>query len=201
MSEASATLRRHKLAHVPVLQVDCGLFQKRFASQCRTDQCKAACCTGGVWVDVEERDRILKNAGHVRTMMDAGQEQDPARWFDAGDVADPDFPSGRAAGTQVVNGRCVFLDEAGRCTLQRAEAGGNVNLKPFFCRIFPLTLEYGVLTLDEMAADQTQCCAVSPTGPSTIFDVCAAELDQMLGPDGVEELRQLGTFRVERDCR
>lgn len=200
MSATRATVRRHRLAHIPALQVDRALFEKRFAAVCQTSNCKAVCCRGGVWVDLEERARILANAERVQKLMDAAQDRNPSNWFESGEVVDPDFPSGMAAGTQVVNDRCVFLDGANLCTLQRADAGteGDLGLKPFFCRIFPLTLEYGVLTNDEMAAGQTQCCAVSPDGRSSVFDVCREELDHVLGADGVEELRHLA-FHMRAD--
>jgi Fe-S-cluster containining protein len=196
-------LRHHRLTHVAELHVDSSLLGQRFAAGCRTSNCKAACCKGGVWVDIDERARILAHADRVQKMMDASQDHDPGHWFESTEITDPDFASRTAVGTQVVNDRCVFLDSAGRCTLHRADANESEDgprLKPFFCRIFPITLENGVVMFDDLAADQTACCGVTPEGNSSIFDVCRDELQELLGPDGVEELRHLATIRLERRC-
>ena len=83
------------------------LLQARFNSDCRTAKCGAACCRWGVWADVEERDRILAHAGLIQQAMDETQDRNPAHWFESSEQPDPDFPSGRAVGTEVVNDRWV----------------------------------------------------------------------------------------------
>jgi hypothetical protein len=187
------TLRSHALKHIPTLSVGEGIAEARFGATCAMSNCRGVCCALGVKLDLGDRDRILANTDLVRRHMDAGQERDPDKWFEA-HYEDPDFPSGEAVATQVAGGSCVFLNSAGRCVLQAAEAdmpAGDL-LKPFFCRAYPITLEYGLLIIDdELCPDRTQCCGQEPGGPQTVFDVCAFELEFVLGAEGFQELREI----------
>ena len=182
-------LRRHKLRHLSTLQVEPGMLTARFASDCSMTRCTGRCCAHGVYVGLAEQQTILDNAAGIQGQMDASQVQDPAQWFDPEPVEDADFPSGRAIGTAELNGGCVFLNEAGRCVLQKASTAQTGNLKPFFCTAFPLTLDHGTLCLDDPRA--TGCCTPDPAGEQDVFDLCAQELEHVLGADGVGELRRL----------
>ena len=55
------------------LSVDPRMLEARFAAGCNTRLCRGACCRSGVWLDVEERERVLAHAGLVRDAMDPGQ--------------------------------------------------------------------------------------------------------------------------------
>jgi len=180
------------------LRVAPDLLEARFAAGCDTRLCTAACCRSGVWLDPRERDRVLAHAGIVRQAMDPDQPRDPRRWFSRRVVADPDFPSGRAVHTRVRNGRCVFLNGAGRCVLQKASGGrGGPQLKPFFCSAFPVTIDHGVLTLDHpKRRSQRRCCAATAGGPLTVFETCRAELRHVLGAVGVRRLRRIAAQRA-----
>jgi Fe-S-cluster containining protein len=170
--------------------VDPRLLRARFAAGCDTRRCNAACCRTGVWLDVAERDRILAHAERVRRVMERGQPRDTRRWFSRRSVTDADFPSGRAVHTRVVNGGCVFLDGEGRCVLQKASAAGP-RLKPFFCAAFPITIDQGVLTLDDHEhRSRPECCASRRDGPLTVFDVCRQELRHTLGAAELASLRR-----------
>jgi hypothetical protein len=176
------------------LQVHPSLLEARFAEGCDTGRCRGACCRTGVWLDVAERDRVLAHAGLVRQAMDPGQPKDTRRWFSRRATADPDFPSGRAVHTRVRDGGCVFLDRANRCVLQKASAarGNGLRLKPFFCTAFPVTIDHGVLTLDdEDFRAGHPCCEATPGGTQTVFDTCESELRHVLGAAGVSRLRRL----------
>jgi Fe-S-cluster containining protein len=183
-----------RLPNLPALRVAPSLLQERFAAGCDTRRCVGACCRTGVWLDPEERDRVLAHADLVRQAMDPDQPRDPRRWFSTRVVADPDFPSGTAVHTRVRNGRCVFLDRGGRCVLQKASA--NVSrapqLKPFFCTAFPVTIDGGVLTLDDQDFRAGQpCCEATDGGPLTVFDTCGMELRHVLGTAGLARLRRM----------
>lgn len=181
------------LAHLPTLTVSEDLARTRFRAGCSMTRCSGRCCRSGAWVDPVERDRILRHAETVQACMDAGQMRDPSRWFEGG-RQDPDFPSGRAVGTAVNGAACVFLDAAGRCAVHAAEARvapGTGTLKPFFCRAFPVTIESGVLGIDEEhGRGEHACCGSDPDGPLSVFDVCADELAFVLGPEAVAELKR-----------
>jgi len=197
-SEPNEVVRPAPRAYHSGLRVAPGLLQARFAAGCDTRLCTAACCRSGVWLDPRERDRILAHAGVVRRAMDPDQPTDPRLWFSRRVAADADFPSGRAVHTRVRNGRCVFLNGAGRCVLQKASAGrGGLQLKPFFCSAFPLTVDDGVLTLDDAKCRAGQpCCAPTAGGPLTVFETCRAELRHVLGAAGVRRLRRIAAQRA-----
>jgi hypothetical protein len=89
----------------------------------------------------------------------------------------------------------VFLSGAGRCVLQTASSG-ELQLKPFFCTAFPVTVVGGQLTLDDRAFRAGQpCCESTENGPLTVFDTCGMELRHVLGPAGVSRLRDLARRR------
>lgn len=183
-----------RLAHLGRLTIHRSMFARRFAAGCATGRCEAACCVLGVLVDVAERDRVLAHADLVARLMTPEQEHDPARWFAREDRHDRDFPSGRASHTRAGPGGCVFLDAERRCVLHKASlaAGGGLDLKPFFCRVFPLTVAEGVLRVDDLGPVRPErCCGAAPGGPLTVFDVCGPELEHALGADGAASLRRL----------
>jgi Fe-S-cluster containining protein len=182
-------LRRHRLTHLPELRVEPSMLTARFAADCSMSRCTGRCCAHGVYVELAERQAILDNAAAIQAQMDASQARNPAVWFDPEPIEDADFVSGRAVGTAEVNGGCVFLNEAGRCVLQKASTIQTGNLKPFFCVAFPVTIDKGALCLDDPRA--VDCCTPDPGGQRTVFDLCARELDHVLGADGVGELRRL----------
>jgi hypothetical protein len=181
-----------RLGHLGRLTVHRSLFALRFAAGCATRRCEAACCVLGVLVDSAERDRVLAHAGLVAGCMTPEQDRDPAHWFAREERLDRDFPSGRATHTRAGAGGCVFLDAERRCVLQKASPAAGLDLKPFLCTVFPLTVAEGVLRVDDMGASRpAHCCGATPGGPLTVFDVCGPELEHALGPDGAADLRRL----------
>lgn len=181
------------LSHLGTLGVSPRLLEARFASECRIEQCDASCCRIGVQVDLRERDRIIAHARLVQDAMDANQERDPGRWFEADAGRDSNYPSGWSVRTRTPNCHCVFLNDARRCVLQRAgvaEDRAGLDLKPFFCHAYPLTIVDGTLTIEDDLTDRVRCCRPVPDGELTVFDVCARELTHVLGPDGVRALRE-----------
>ncbi len=119
---------------------------------------------------------VVANAELVQSNMDPEQEQDPERWF-AETRNDADFPSRRAVATAVVNGGCVFLNSARRCVLQKASMSQPpekpLDLKPFFCTAFPITIDAGRLEIEE--GYDADCCIVTPDGVLDVFDLCSMD--------------------------
>src|SRR5215471_3291907 len=108
------------------------------------------------------RDRVLAEASLVVRYMEPSQEHDPTRWFEEEVFEDPDYPSGRAVCTTVVNDTCVFLDSQRRCVLHMAESESPA-LKPFYCRAYPVAIVQGRVTLDtDWCPEETQCCGTIP---------------------------------------
>jgi Protein of unknown function (DUF3109) len=192
--ERRVVLRRHRLSHLPGLEVNGSIFETRYDPGSSTSHCIGTCCQSGVKVDVAQRDQILAHADLVRQAMDPGQDHDVNAWFEATETPDPDFPSGRCVGTQVRGDGCVFLDAARRCVLQTATiaaARPGFDLKPFFCTAFPITITAGTLWIDEMCLDAPEgCCRPTPGGALDVLDVCEAELRHTLGTEGLAEFRQ-----------
>ncbi len=157
--------------------------------------CNASCCRYGVYADPAERERILAYADLIIAHMDPHQARNPNEWFEQEVWDDPDFPSGKTIGTRAMPYGCVFLNNCGKCTLQTtedAEGLGRFFLKPFYCVAYPITIEDGVLTVeDEEFLNRPECCRITPGGSLTVFDVCAGELRFVLGPEGDEELRAM----------
>jgi len=190
---AGSVIRRHRLGHIPELRVGREIVEDRFTSGCSMANCNSDCCSGGVFADVAEKHQILLHADLIRSHMDPEQVKDPASWFEEETVGDTDYPSGRAVGTAVHDDRCVFLTGQGHCVLQKAAAAsgmGRYALKPFFCWLYPVTLDGGVLTLDDPEfVDRPSCCKHGSEGDLTVFDVCPEELKLVLGEGGFAELR------------
>jgi Fe-S-cluster containining protein len=185
------------------LRIDPALLDARFAAGCDTRRCQGACCRNGVWLDPQDRDRVLAEADRVRAAMDPAQPRDSRRWFSRREVVDTDFPSGRAVHTRVNGGRCVFLNGAGRCVLQIASSPAEGRqLKPFFCTAFPVTIADGVLILDdEDYRAGHPCCETKRRGPRTVFDTCEMELRHVLGAAGLSRLRGLAARRARTRAR
>jgi hypothetical protein len=190
-----AELRNHHLSHIKRLRVDPVVFSATFEHACSMQNCNASCCQHGVMVDVKERDNILQHADLIHRYMDAGQIRDVEKWFEKEEEVDADFPSGTAVGTEANEHGCVFLRKDGRCVLQVAADGeglpGNA-LKPFYCFAFPITIDSGVLTIDDPEfTNRPQCCSMVPGGSRSVIDVCHFELEFVLGKKGLDELLDL----------
>ena len=181
------------MKHIPELRVGREIAEGRYPAGCSMRNCNADCCSGGVYADLAERDAILAHAELVKAQMDPGQQHDTAAWFEPEPIVDADYPSGKAIGTELHNDRCVFLNADGMCVLQKAAAAAGMDryaLKPFYCWLYPVTVEHGELTLhDPEYAERPTCCSYSGEGPLTVFEVCEEELILALGEEGLEELR------------
>jgi hypothetical protein len=185
-------LRKHHLGHLPELKVNENILSTRFDASCSVYKCDAKCCSMGVFADVVERDRILKNADLIRQYMEPTQQHDPSKWFEKNEIEDADFPSGRCIGTEATEKGCIFLQSNGRCVLQIAateEGHDKAFLKPFFCFAYPVTVDHGELIIDQPDfVRRPQCCTGVPGGPRKAIDVCREELEFVLGVEGYKEL-------------
>ncbi len=186
-------LHRHTQKHIPDLRIRPEVLQKRFAAGCSMNNCNAKCCRAGVHLDIGDQKRILDHADLVRKYMEPHQEKDSSGWFEEL-KDDKDFPSGQCVSTQVKHYGCVFLDNGGRCVLQKAaiaEGMPRFSLKPYFCVAYPVTIENGeIITDDPDFTYRTECCSTVEKGDLTVLDVCSMELEFMFGKEGLEELKE-----------
>jgi len=158
------------------------------------EECGGYCCRHGVYISLPERDRILEYADRVQALMDETQTLDPAEWFEDGVEEDEDYPGGLCVGTMMYEEKCVFLNAEGLCVLQALEPSLDLpeveRLKPFYCRLFPLTTWYGRLEFDDFCNGLRPCCTLAADGPTRAVDAYASELKQVLGASGYAELRR-----------
>jgi len=197
MSKARV-LRSNPLKQFAELKVGEDIFTTRYAKSCSMSNCRGRCCADGVELDIADRDRILEYAHLIQPHMDETQDRDPANWFQK-THPDADFPSGECATTALKENGCNFLNKDGYCVVQVAESkapAGFGYLKPFFCRAFPVCILGGTLCIDdEQCPDEHKCCGPVKNGPLSILDICAFELEYMVGADGLAELRQMAVER------
>lgn len=184
------------------MHVNPRLLKSEPMTRCCLDDCRAACCLHGVWVDLREVKDLGEHVSLISPHMPAGME-DPALWFDGRQEDDPNSPSGRVAHSRVFEAgwhygesACVFLRQDHRCALQVAADAAGLHawrFKPFYCILHPLDLDdEGRITLDEtdeLLAEVASC--LRPAQKSLpLVDTFAAELRYLLGEKGYTELCQ-----------
>jgi Fe-S-cluster containining protein len=201
MSKA-CVLRNHPLKQYAELKVGDDVFNTRYQKDCSMSNCRGRCCADGVDLDIVERDRILEHAHLIHPHMDETQDRNPKNWFQTTHL-DADFPSGECATTALKEEGCVFLNKDGYCVVHIAESQapkGFGYLKPFFCRAFPVCILNSTLSVDhEQCPDEHNCCGPVKNGTLTLLDICAFELEYMLGADGLAELRTMARERAASD--
>lgn len=171
-------------------KIDPLIFTHKFVKRCDICICSGECCYYGVYTEFNEYEKIMAVKDRIIKSMDDSQTTDTSVWFEE-PVEDDDFESGIAVGTEVHNGKCVFLDKQGFCTLQKIamEDGENKwKYKPLYCILFPLVIDNGVLTVDDDHLGRMHYCNKAENQSATVFDTCKEELRHLLGTDGFEEL-------------
>jgi len=187
MSDETKNITQKLTKKINGLYIDPAIFTFKFSCNCPGE-----CCHYGVYIDYKEYEHILAIKDKVIALMDETQCKDPDEWFEP-EEKDEDFESGIAVGTEVINGKCTFLDKNGLCTLQRLaieEGEFHWKYKPIYCVLFPLTTYEGALTLDDEHIERLQHCNIDPNNSLTMFEACRAELKHFLGEEGFAELEE-----------
>jgi hypothetical protein len=170
------------------IKIDPLIFTFKFACRCIGGEC----CHYGVYADYKEYEKILNIKEEILYLMDESQSKNVDDWFEAPEK-DDDFESGIAVGTNIINGKCTFLDNHGLCTLQKLGLNKGMHkwvYKPIYCILFPLTMYQGALTVDDEHIDRLNLCNRNSGLNSTIFDSCKEELKYFLGEDGFSDLER-----------
>jgi hypothetical protein len=176
--------------------IDPVIFTQGFPYSCDVCICSGECCYYGVYTDKLEYEKILEIKDELIEIFDDSQTRDVSKWFEEPEE-DEDFESGIAVGTELYNGKCVFLDKEGYCTLQKlAMNRGEMKwkYKPLYCILFPLIIYDGAITIDDEHLKRLHYCNKVENQPSTIYDACKEELEFLLGKDGMKELEE---YRLE----
>jgi Zn-finger nucleic acid-binding protein len=169
--------------------------------RCRLEECRAACCLHGAWVDRVEIEDILAHANQIAVHMPAGFE-DPGDWFDEREEKDEYALSGKVGHTRVLSDAdhyggtaCIFMRADYKCALQvTADQLGfhPWRFKPFYCILHPLDLdEQGRITLDdtELFLSEPGSCLRSASEVTPLIEIFADELRYLLGEKGYRELK------------
>ena len=173
--------------------------------RCCLDDCKAACCLHGVWIDEIQMKDILANAQLIAPSMPQ-DVQNPIDWFDDRRSADEFSFSGTVVHSTVLPApehygetACVFLREWDhKCALQVAADENQLHpwrFKPFYCILHPLDLdEKGRITLEEdidCLLEESGSCVRKSVHPTSLIQTFTPELAYFLGENRFRELEAL----------
>lgn len=168
------------------------------------EECGGQCCRHGVFISLPERDRIIEYADRVQAVMDETQTPDTELWFEDKIEEDEDYEGGLCIGTATYNDKCAFLNAEGLCVLQLLEPELDLpegkRLKPFYCRLFPLTTWYSRLEFDDMCNGVRPCCTLAADGRKRAVDAFASELTQVLGEERYHEFRDVA-LELEKELQ
>ena len=187
MAEAEENFTKNFTKKINGLFIDPKIFTYKFSCKCSGE-----CCHYGVYTDLKEHDTIIELKEKILPLFDETQCKDINKWFEEPED-DEDFESGVAVGTEVIDGKCTFLDKNELCALQRLanlEGVHKWKYKPLYCILFPLTIYEGALTIDDEHIDRLKTCNVNPVLETSIFDACKEELIHFLGEDSYNELER-----------
>jgi hypothetical protein len=171
-----------------IAAVDTRLFTARYVGVCMScSWCHDWCCRHGVDVDGAAAECIMERAGDIERFIG----HPASDWF--GEVVeDADLPGGTTRRTRLVDGRCVFLNPAGRgCQLHAFALAEGLDyhlLKPMISTLFPVTFCEGVLTIaDELESGELVCADRGPTA----YEAARGELAYYFGEELTTELDRL----------
>ncbi len=69
-------------------------------------------------------------------------------------------------------------------------------LKPFFCFAFPVTIDAGVLTIDDPEfTNRPECCSMIAGGTRSVLEICWEEFEFVLGSERATALLDLASGR------
>lgn len=187
MTEPAEDFTKNFTKKINGLFIDPKIFTFKFSCKCTGE-----CCHYGVYTDLKEHDKILEIKDRFVPFFDETQSKDISKWFEPPEE-DEDFDSGVAVGTEVINGKCTFLDKDGLCALQKLAIRENEHkwkYKPQYCILFPLTIYKDALTIDDEHIERLKTCNSDPHVKRSIFDACKEELLYFFGEDNFKELEQ-----------
>ncbi|MBN2046200.1 MAG: hypothetical protein JW750_00030 [Anaerolineaceae bacterium] len=181
------------------------LFKSEAIERCCLDQCKAACCLHGVWVDSIQARDILNHAELIQPHMPE-KDRDPLFWFDGRSDQDNQSLSGEVIHSTVLPApdhyggtSCVFLrgwDH--KCALQVAADANQLHpwrFKPFYCILHPLDLDpSGHITLEsdlDLLLQEKGSCLRPSRKTTPLIDTFQPELEYLLGSRAYEALRHI----------
>lgn len=153
--------------------------------RCKLHECHGACCAFGVWIDLQEKEKIAEYAEIIQSCMDP-TKYGLGDWFLSEIEMDSFTLSGNVIHTRLVSRNrpfkrltCIFLRIDHKCALQVASEKLGKHpwfLKPFYCVLHPLDLnDNEQITLDHtriLLEEEKSCLRYSEqaTAPIEIFE-------------------------------
>jgi Fe-S-cluster containining protein len=201
--------------HVKLIERD--VFLVSFTADCMAHGCRCrdendrarldACCQHGADVRMPEKDAILGRAAEIASVLPP-EWKAPERWFDEREPGhDPEAPLGFVIRTATTDpddesSGCVFLEHTGErgCGLHVAAQRHGFDpgeVKPLACRLYPLSFEYGRLSLSEDFYRYS--CASS--GSTSVYQVMRETIAATFGEDSVRALDRLDDRMRSRALR
>lgn len=192
----------------PLPEASDNLLGLAHGERCLPEECQAACCPGGIWVDILHVQRILDAADQIRPYLAPEYSGDEDRWFSDDEMDHEDFPSGLAIATAIVprpgnpqRTGCTFLRADHRCGLQVASEAldlGWPGLKPLDCALYPITRTAGTAHYDEettAANPHADCQRPRPTPLRPRYQVFRQEVELAIGAAGWQRLEERANER------
>lgn len=208
MSPRKETTKRDRRPAVKGIRIEDCIFEPAKMQSCAEAKCPGICCTGGVWLNPDEKPRIVRYADAIRRHLPADL-QDESEWFEIG-KKNEDYPGGREIGTTTIEDplrpdecRCVFLRDDRACLLQIISQESDLGwpgLKPFYCALYPLYYEDKVLSIDNDTPKlfKGEACRLPTNAPRPVYETYRDEVILVLGEDGYEELCRIAATRRRR---
>jgi Fe-S-cluster containining protein len=176
---------------LPVIHsVDTDIFQLTYFMHCmQCTFCNDECCSYGADVDMVNVNRILEKADELEEFTGINRD----KWFYPKKRKwDHEYPGHDYTRTTKKNDACVFLSKKGRgCLLHKfalAKGYDYHEFKPFFCTVFPVTYNEGVLMTPEEIDEKTTACLGE--GP-TLYQGAREELRYYFGDGLIRELDEI----------
>jgi len=185
---------------LPVIHsVDTDIFDLTYFMKCmECTFCKDQCCEWGADIDLQNVERVMKHKDELEAFTGIPSE----KWFDHTEKKwDHEYPGGDYIRTTFDEEKdyCTFLNNKSRgCMLHSFALNKGIDyheIKPFFCSMFPVTYNEGVLlTPEEIDEKLTACLGDGPT----LYRGSRDEILHYFGPGLVAELDDLESNWLEQ---
>ncbi|HOJ64963.1 MAG TPA: hypothetical protein PLE45_11150 [Spirochaetota bacterium] len=182
----------------PVIEkVDVSIFQYKYFTNClKSDFCNDICCSYGADIDSDNVIRLKEHKDKLESIIGVKFEN----WFKSEYIIDKEFPSGKYTRTEVLYGKCVFLNKDKRgCAIHSYCLDNNIDyhiLKPMVGILFPITFENGILRPSNEILDNSLICAGRG---EILFDGVKEEIEYYFGKEIVRELEDIRKEITEKN--
>ena len=188
------------------------LLMHESLERCCLDDCKAACCLHGVWVDSIRMHDILDHVELIAPHMPEDL-RNPIDWFDDRTSQDEFSLSGTVVHSTVLlapehygETACVFLRSWDhKCALQVAADENDLHpwrFKPFYCVLHPLDLDdQGRISVEEdleCLLNEKGSCVRPADHKTPLIETFSPELRYLLGENRFSQLEELNKSRLNR---